>query len=96
MPCNKRHPGESRGPVYFRASGASWVPAFAGMTQNSLPLQHTPYLPLAGRSGVALATLGWGLQWRIPQSAPPHPARSRERATLPIKGRDGARGIANW
>jgi hypothetical protein len=32
---NKRHPDESRGPVYLRASGASWIPAFAGMTRNS-------------------------------------------------------------
>ena len=38
MPCNKRHPGESRGPVYLRASGASWIPAFAGMTRtDSVP-----------------------------------------------------------
>jgi hypothetical protein len=32
---NLRHPGESRGPVFsFRASGASWIPACAGMTSD--------------------------------------------------------------
>jgi hypothetical protein len=60
MPHNKRHPGESRGPVYFRASGASWIPAFAGMTRNSLPVQQTPYLPLVGRSDVASGGVGVG------------------------------------
>jgi len=51
-------------------------------------LQQTLYLPLVGRSGVAFATLGWGL-------ASPHPARLRKRATLPVKGRDGVRGDAS-
>jgi len=51
--------------------------------------QQTPYLPLVGRSGVAVATLGWGRR-------SPHPARSKERAPLPIKGRDGSMGYGRF
>jgi len=65
-------------------------------------VQQTPYLPLVGRSGVApsrsssdaiarqvRATLGWG--------ACSHPTRraQKERAPLPIKGRDGVCGMVS-
>jgi len=43
----------------------------------------SPYLPLVGRSGVALATLGWG-------SGLAPPVAPKKRDSLPIKGRDEA------
>jgi hypothetical protein len=45
---------------------------------SALTVQRTPYLPLVGRSGVALATLGWGLDLTPPgalRSAPPSTSR---------------------